>query len=132
MSTDINLYNNLIKVISGVQLRRQWTTVQKLELVRQTLKPEMTVSMEARQAGLAATQLSHWKKEYSDGSLVAVGPNEPVVPASKMVKALKRIKQLEGALGRKTFENEILKEAVEYDKIRKWIARSPLLLGDEQ
>ncbi len=46
------------------------------------------------------------------GSLVAVGANEPVVPASDMVEALKRIKQLEGALGRKTLENEILKEAV--------------------
>lgn len=66
------------------------------------------------------------------GSLVAVGANEPVVPASDMVEALKRIKQLEGALGRKTLENEILKEAVEYGKARKWIARSPLLPGDEQ
>jgi transposase len=48
-----------------------------------------------------------------------------------MVEALKRIKQLEGALGRKTLENEILKEALEYGKARKWIARSPLLPGDE-
>jgi transposase len=62
----------------------------------------------------------------------AVGANEPVVPASEMVEALKRIKQLEGALGRKTLENEMLKEAVEYGKARKWIARSPLLPGDEQ
>jgi transposase len=72
------------------------------------------------------------EKAYSEGSLVAVGANEPVVPASEMVEALKRIKQLEGALGRKTLENEILKEAVEYGKARKWIARSPLLPRDEQ
>ena len=76
--------------------------------------------------------LFQWKKAYQEGSLVAVGANEPVVPASEMVEALKRIKQLEGALGRKTLENEILKEAVEYGKARKWIARSPLLPGDEQ
>jgi transposase len=44
------------------------------------------------------------KKAYSEGSLVAVGANKPVVPASEMVEALKRIKQLEGALGRKTLE----------------------------
>jgi transposase len=49
-----------------------------------------------------------------------------------MLEALKRIKQLEGALGRKTLENEILKEAVEYGKARNWIARPPLLPGDEQ
>jgi transposase-like protein len=57
---------------------------------------------------------------------------EPVVPASEMKEALKRIKQLEAALGRKTLENEILKEAVEYGKSRKWIAHSPLLPGDDQ
>lgn len=57
----------------------------------------------------------------SDGSLVAVGANEPVVPASEMKEALKRIKQREAALGRKTLDNEILKEAVEYGKSRKCI-----------
>ena len=134
MITDMNSGNNTnrIEVITGVQRRRRWTPEQKLELVKQTFEAGMTVSMVARQAGIAATQLFQWKKAYSEGSLVAVGANEPVVPASEMVEALKRIKQLEGALGRKTLENEILKEAVEYGKARKWIARSPLLPGDEQ
>ena len=45
---------------------------------------------------------------------------------------MKRIKQLEGALGRKTLENEILKEAVDFAKAKKWIARSPVLPADEQ
>ena len=73
-----------------------------------------------------------WRKAYADGSLVAVGVNEPIVPASEMKEALTRIKQLEAALGRKTLDNEILKEAVEYGKSRKWIAYSPLLTGDDQ
>jgi transposase len=89
----------------------------------------MTVSMVARQAGIAATQLFQRKRAHSEGSLVAVDANEPVVPASEMAEALKRIKQLEGALGRKTLENEILKEAVEFGKAQKWIARLPLLPG---
>jgi hypothetical protein len=38
-------------------------------------------------------------------------------------EAMRRIKQLEGALGRKTLENEILKEAVDFAKSKKWIAR---------
>jgi transposase len=46
--------------------------------------------------------LFQWKKAYTEGSLVAVGASEPVVPASEMAEALKRIKQLEAALGRKT------------------------------
>ena len=134
MFTDMSSGNNTnrIEVITEVQRRRRWTPEQKLELVKQTFEPGMTVSMVARQVGIAAAQLFQWKKAYQEGSLVAVGANEPVVPASEMVEALKRIKQLEGALGRKTLENEILKEAVEYGKARKWIARSPLLPGDEQ
>ena len=33
--------------------------------------------------------------------------------------------------GRKTLENEILKEAVDFAKAKKWIARSPVLPGEE-
>ncbi len=90
------------------------------------------MSLVAREAGIASSQLFQWRKAYSDGSLVAVGANESVVPssASEMKGALKRINQLEAALGRKTLENEILKEGVEYGKSPKWIAHSPLLPGD--
>jgi hypothetical protein len=57
------------------------------------------------------------RKANLDGSLVAVGANESVVQASSELQdAMRRIKQLEGALGRKTLENEILKEAVDFAK----------------
>jgi len=39
---------------------------------------------------------------------------------------------LQRVLGKKTLENEILKEAVEYAASKKLIARSPLLPGDDQ
>jgi transposase len=39
---------------------------------------------------------------------------------------------LEAALGRKTLENDILKEAVDFAKAKKWLARSPLLPGDDR
>lgn len=123
---------NRVEVITGVQRRRRWTPEEKLALVQQTYVDSNSVSLVAREADIAASQLFQWRKAYADGSLVAVGANEPVVPASEMKEALKRIKQLEAALGRKTLENEILKEAVEYGKSRKWIAPSPLLPGDEQ
>ena len=121
-----------VEVITGVQRRRRWTPEEKLALVRRTFEPGMTVSFVAREAGIAAAQLFQWKRAYTEGSLVAVGSSEQVVPASELAEALKRVKQLEAALGRKTLENEILKEAVEIGKSRKWIARSPLLPGDEQ
>ena len=88
--------------------------------------------MVARQFGITAAQLFQWRKAYLQGSLMAVGANETVVPASELQDAMRRIKQLEGALGRKTLENEILKEAVDFAKAKKWIARSPVLPGGEQ
>jgi transposase len=121
-----------IEVISKIQRRRRWTIQEKLELVKRSFEPGMTVSYVAREAGVAASQLFQWRKAYVEGGLVAVGSNEQVVPASELQDAVKRIKQLEAALGRKTLENEILKEAVDYAKSKKWIARSPLLPGDDQ
>lgn len=121
-----------VEVLTGVQRRRRWTAEQKLAMVKQTFEPGMSVSYVARQMGVAASQLFNWRKAYTDGSLVAVAANEQVVPASELQDAVKRIKLLEATLGRKTLENEILKEAVEYAKSKKWIARSPVLPGDEQ
>ena len=121
-----------VEVVTSVQRRRRWTPEQKLEIVKQTNEPGSTVSMVARQFGISAAQLFQWRKAYLQGSLMAVGANEPVVPASELQEAMRRIKQLEGALGRKTLENEILKEAVDFAKAKKWIARSPVLPGGEQ
>ncbi len=74
--------------------------------------------MVARQFGITAAQLFQWRKAYLQGSLMAVGANETVVPASELQEAMRRIKQLEGALGRKTLENEILKESVDFAKTK--------------
>ena len=121
-----------VEVVTSVQRRRRWTPEQKLEIVKQTNEPGNSVSMVARQFGITAEQLFQWRKAYLQGSLMAVGANETVVPASELQEAMRRIKQLEGALGRKTLENEILKEAVDFAKAKKWIARSPVLPGGEQ
>ena len=123
---------NRVEVVTSVQRRRRWTPEQKLEIVKQTNEPGSSVSMVARQFGISAAQLFQWRKAYLQGSLMAVGANENVVPASELQEAMRRIKQLEGALGRKTLENEILKEAVDFAKAKKWIARSPVLPGGEQ
>ncbi|HBO4117414.1 transposase [Pseudomonas aeruginosa] len=75
------------------------------------------------------TNLFNWRKLYQDGSRSAVSAGEAVVPASELVDALKQIRELQRMLGKKTMETEILKEAVEIARSRKWIAHSPLLPG---
>jgi transposase len=123
---------NRVEVVTSFQRRRRRTPEQKLEIVKQTNEAGSSVSLVARQHGLTAAQLFQWRKAYLEGSLVAVGANETVFPASELQEAMRRIKQLEGALGRKTLENEILKAAVDFAKAKRWIVSSPVLPGDDK
>ncbi|EOT6922939.1 IS3 family transposase, partial [Escherichia coli] len=84
-----------------------------------SFEPGMTVSLVARQHGVAASQLFLWRKQYQEGSLTAVAAGEQVVPASELAAAMKQIKELQRLLGKKTMENELLKEAVEYGRGKK-------------
>ncbi len=89
----------------------------------------MTVSLVARQHGVAASQLFLWRKQYQEGSLTAVVAGEQVVPASELASAMKQIKQLQRLLGKKTMENELLKEAVEYGHQKVNSARALVASG---
>ena len=119
-----------IEVITRDQRRRRWSLGEKQALVRRTYEPGMSVSLVARTEGVAASQLFQWRKLERQGALTAVQAGEAVVPASELAAARAEISKLQRILGKKTLENEILKEAVEYATEKKWIARSPLLPGD--
>jgi len=64
--------------------------------------------------------------------LPAVSGGEAVVPASELAAARAEIAKLQRVLGKKTLENEILKEAVEYAPEKSGLRARPLLPGDEQ
>ena len=81
--------------------------------VQQSFEPGMTVSVVARQHGVAASRLFLWRKQYQEGSLAAVAGGESVVPASELASAIKEIKELQRLLGKKTMEVELLKEAAD-------------------
>ncbi|MUZ20194.1 IS3-like element IS2 family transposase, partial [Shigella flexneri] len=105
--------------VLGPEKRRRRTTQEKIAIVQQSFEPGMTVSLVARQHGVAASQLFLWRKQYQEGSLTAVAAGEQVVPASELAAAMKQIKELQRLLGKKTMENELLKEAVEYGRAKK-------------
>ncbi|WP_164965871.1 IS3 family transposase [Escherichia coli] len=105
--------------VLGPEKRRRRTTQEKIAIVQQSFEPGMTVSLVARQHGVAASQLFLWRKQYQEGSLTAVAAGEQVVPASELAVAMKQIKELQRLLGKKTMENELLKEAVEYGRGKK-------------
>ena len=125
-------HTDSVEVILKDQRRRRWSPVEKAALVRRTYEPGMSVSLVARQEGVAASLLFQWRKLEREGALVAVSAGEAVVPASELAAARAEIVKLQRVLGKKTLENEILKEAVDYAVEKKWIARSPLSGKDER
>jgi transposase len=120
-----------IEVLTQREQRRRRSVEEKLAIVRETFEPGASVSGVARRHQVNANQVFAWRKLYQDGSLSAVSAGEQVVPASDLVEAMKQIRELQRLLGKKTMEVEILREAVEYGRAKKLIARSPLLPGDD-
>lgn len=60
--------------VLGPEKRRRRTTQEKIAIVQQSFEPGMTVSLVARQHGVAASQLFLWRKQYQEGSLTAWPP----------------------------------------------------------
>jgi transposase len=124
-------HTDTVHVVTTDQRRRRWSVAEKATLVRKTYEPGMSVSLVAREEGVSAGLLFQWRKLERQGALTAVSAGESVVPASELAAARAEIAKLQRVLGKKTLENEILREAVEYATAKKWIARSPLLPKDE-
>jgi transposase len=114
-----------VEVITSVQRRRRWSTAEKVRLVEEAMQPGMSVSFVARQAGVSPSQLFAWKRRMLEGGHAAVQADEDVVGTSRVRDLEKRVRDLERLLGRKTMENEILKEALDVARPKKRI--SPLL-----
>jgi transposase len=86
----------------------------------------MSVSLVARQHGIAPNQLFTWRRPYAEGALSAVSAGEEVVPASEYRALQQQVRELQRLLGKKTLENEILREALEVAQPKKRLLRSPL------
>lgn len=128
-----NKNKQVVEVVTvSDERRRRWNASEKAALVRETYEPGMSVSLVARKHGISASQLFNWRKLEREGALTAVQAGESVVPASELAAARAEIAQLQRMLGKKTMEAEILKEAVEIARSKKWIARAPLLPTDDQ
>ncbi|WP_347883942.1 hypothetical protein [Pseudomonas aestiva] len=70
-------------------------------------------------------------KLYQNNSLSESAQEKPA-SSSDLADAMKQIRELQWMLAKKTMEAEVLKEALEIARSRKWIAHSPLLPGDDR
>lgn len=113
-----------VEVITSVQRRRRWSTADKVRLVEEATQPGMSVSYVARQRGVAPSLLFAWKRRMQEGGFQAVAADEDVVGTSRVRELERWVRQLECLLGRKTLENEILKEALDLARPKKAPLRS--------
>ncbi len=67
--------------VLGPEKRRRGSVQEKIAIIQQSFDG-MTVSLVARQHGVAASQLFLWRKQYQEGSLTAVSVKSlpPVIP----------------------------------------------------
>jgi transposase len=119
-----------IEVITGVARRRYWPAHEKLRIIEESLAPGESVSAVARRNGVAPNLLFRWRRLMDEGGAMAVGSDEPVVGASEVRKLAERVRDLERLLGRKTMENEILREALDQARAKKQTWRLPSPLRD--
>src|SRR5215472_14324499 len=94
-------------------------------MAEETFAPGMTVSLVARQHGVAPNQLFTWRRLVAQGSLTAAGSGEEVVTASDYRALQNQVRELHRLLGKKTLEAEILKEAFEHPTRSKKRLRLP-------
>ena len=89
-----------------------------------TISPE-TPAVVADQP-MISSQLFAWKRRMLEGGCEAVQADEDVVGTSKLRELEKRVRELEGLLGRKTVQVEILKEALDFARVKTDLAAGAL------
>ena len=124
--------NNLdrIEVITRSQ-RRRHSIDDKLRILQEASQPGMTVSYVARRHGISPSLVFHWRRRMAEGGKEAVRVDDAVVSSAEVRALEKRIRDLERVLGKKTLENEILREAVKVAHEKKLISRLPSLPDED-
>ena len=120
-----------IEIITDGGRRRRWSAAEKLRIVEETLDGRESVSSDARRNGVAPNLLYRWRRLMLEGGAVAVTDDDNVTSNRQVRHLEERVRELERQLGRKTLENEILKEALVKSGAKKptLLARSPLMDG---
>jgi len=120
-----------IEVITGVERRRRWPVAEKIRLVEESNRPGMSVSYVARKHGISPSQLFMWRRRMAEGSHEAIRADDDVVSAARVRDLERQVRELQRVLGKKTMENEILRDAVRIAHEKKMILHLPSLPPDD-
>lgn len=92
----------------------------------------MCVSLVAHQEGVSANLLFTWPGSNGKERWLLWAQAKRLCLHQNWLRPVVEIGKRQRVLGKKSLENEILKEAVEIAVAKKWIAHSPLLTADDQ
>jgi len=120
-----------ISVVAEVQRRRRFSIRDKLIAVRESNEPGVSVSYVAPKYGISPSLLFNWRRRIAEGGKQVIEADDDVVAAGEVRELKRRIRELERVLGKKTLENEILRDAVELAHPKKLISRLPSLPRDD-
>ena len=120
-----------IHVVTEVQRRRRFSVEQKIRCVQETNQPGISVSHIARKYGISPSLLFLWRNRMAEGGKKAIAVDDEVVAAAEVKELKQRIRELERVLGKKTLENEILKDAVDLARQKKLISQLSSLPEDD-
>lgn len=108
-----------VRVSAPDKRRRNWTNAEKAAIVRKTYEPGASVSVTARQHGIASSMLFRWRKMERNGELHHADDGDRSVPVAELLSAREEIAALQRALGAmtleiqlRTLENQHLKQAM--------------------
>lgn len=116
-----------VEVFSQIQRRRRWSVDQKLSVLAEAAQPGMSISYVARRHGISPSLVFGWRRRMTEGGKEAVRADDEVVARTEVRELQKRIRELERVLGKKTLENEILREALKVAQEKKLISHLPSL-----
>jgi transposase len=87
----------------------------------------MTISYIARRHGISPSLIFGWRRRMTEGGKEAVRADDEVVAREQVRTLEKQVRELQRVLGKKTLENEILREALKVAHEKKLISHLPSL-----
>ena len=116
-----------VEVISPARpgRRRKYSSEEKRRILDEAAAPGGSISAAARSYGVSPSLIFRWRRLMDEGSLAGLEAGESVVAQSELKQLQAQVRELERLLGRKTLENEILRDAVRLAREKKLLLRSP-------
>lgn len=92
--------------------KRKWTVDQRIMILNEH-RSGVPAGEICRKYNIHAQLLYKWKRQAASGGRELLRHNGEIVPRPQYLAAMKKIEELERALGRKTLELDILKKSFE-------------------